>query len=88
LIEERRRPNERGPRAYFCAEDGVVLHQPLNLQIFLKNRKNGQKMNGISVSRSPKTQNAPTWQVENTTRRRLFLRYFGLFFDLSMQHHT
>jgi len=54
------------------AEDGVVLHQPLNLRIFLIFGKKGQKMNGVSVSPGQKSQNAPTWQVENTARRRLF----------------
>jgi len=45
-------------------EVGVVLHQPLNRAIFRFFGKKGQKMNGIPVSRSRKTQNAPTWQVE------------------------
>jgi len=53
-----------------AAEDGVVLHQPLNLQIFLIFGKKRQKMNGVSVSPGQKSQNAPTWQVENTARRR------------------
>jgi len=53
-------------------EAGVVLHQPLNRAIFRIFGKKGQKMNGISVSRSRKTQNAPTWQVENTAPERPF----------------
>jgi len=34
-------------------------------------------MNGIPVSQSQKTQNAPTWQVENTARERLFFCIFS-----------
>jgi len=47
---------------------GVVLHQPLNLSIFLIFGKKRQKMNGVSVYPGQKSQNAPTWQVENTAR--------------------
>jgi len=59
-------------KAYGCGDDtgpiilgqqtGVILHQPLSLQIFRKNTKNGQKMNGIPVSPGEKTENAPTWR--------------------------
>jgi len=41
---------------------GPVLHQPLSLAFFRKNSQNGQNMNGIPVSRSRKTENAPTWR--------------------------
>jgi len=59
-----------------AAEAGVVLHQPLNLRIFLDFAKNGQNLNGIPVCRSRKTQNAPTWQVEKQARRRPISAYF------------
>jgi len=59
-----------------AAEAGVVLHQPLNLRIFLDFGKKRQNMNGVSVCLAPKTQNAPTWQVENTARKRAFFSVF------------
>jgi len=46
----------------FGRQTGVILHQPLSLSILRKKRKNGQKMNGIPVSPSQKTENAPTWR--------------------------
>jgi len=33
-------------------------------------------MNGVSVSPGQNLQNAPTWQVENTARKRAFLAFF------------
>jgi len=57
-----------------AAEAGVVLHQPLNRRIFLDFAKNGQNLNGIPVCPGRKTQNAPTWQVENTASDRPFFR--------------
>jgi len=60
-----------------AAEAGVVLHQPLNLRIFLDFGKKRQNMNGISVYPGPKTQNAPTWQVENTAREEAIFCNFG-----------
>jgi len=50
-------------------EDGVVLHQPLNRAIFRFFGKKGRKMNGVSVCLCPKSQNAPTWQVEKQAGR-------------------
>jgi len=58
---------------------GVVLHQPLNLRIFLDFGKKRQNLNGIPVSPGPKTQNAPTWQVENTAGRSVLFRFPGGF---------
>jgi len=46
----------------FSADDGVILHQPLNLQIFRKNSVFGRKMNGPPVCPGEKTENAPTWR--------------------------
>jgi len=46
----------------FTADDGVILHQPLNLQIFRKNSVFGRKMNGPPVYPGEKTENAPTWR--------------------------
>jgi len=40
-------------------------------------------MNGISVSRTQKTQNAPTWQVENTPVGTWF---FAIFYRFSHHH--
>jgi len=39
---------------------GVVLHQPLKRQIFVKNDDFRENMNGIPVSLFRKTENAPT----------------------------
>jgi len=47
---------------YFDADPGVILHQPLSLQIFVKNSENRQKMNGPAVYPRQKTENAPTWR--------------------------
>jgi len=63
-------------------EDGVVLHQPLNRPIFRNFGKKDPNLNGIPVCQTQKTQNAPTWQVENTARRRPILRIFWSFSDL------
>jgi len=57
-------------------ESGIILHQPLIRRIFVNFGKKGQKMNGISVSRSRKTQNAPTWQVEKQAWERAFSAHF------------
>jgi len=35
-------------------------------------------MNGIPVCLCRKTQNAPTWQVENTAREEAIFAYFGI----------
>jgi len=59
-----------------AARTGVVLHQPLIRRIFVIFGKKGQKMNGVSVSPGQNLQNAPTWQVENTARRRPFSANF------------
>jgi len=61
---------------------GPVLHQPLSLPFFRKNSKNGQNMNGIPVSRSRKTENAPTWR----SPRPLFWACFrALFWPILLQ---
>jgi len=57
--------------------DGVVLHQPLNLRIFLIFGKKGQKMNGVSVYPVEKSQNAPTWQVEKQASERPIFSFPG-----------
>jgi len=73
-LEKRRRSEGRtqsgtGNRSE-VPEDGVVLHQPLNRAIFRIFGKKARKMNGIPVCLVPKTQNAPTWQVEKQARER------------------
>jgi len=62
----------------FAADDGVVLHQPLNLQIFRKNGDFGRKMNGPPVCLGRNLQNAPTWRPGNPFFGTPFWGYFLL----------
>jgi len=54
----------------------IILHQPLNLSNFCVFCKKAQNMNGVSVCLGPKTQNAPTWQVEKQAGRSVFSAIF------------
>jgi len=56
---------------------GVILHQPLSLQIFRKNAVFGRKMNGIPVCLCQKSENAPTWRPRKHNFRGPILAYFG-----------
>jgi len=58
---------------------GPVLHQPLSLPFFRKKRKKRENMNGIPVSRSRKTENAPTWRSPSPFFGGLFSVYFSHF---------
>jgi len=58
--------------------EGVVLHQPLNLQIFRKKRVFGRKMNGPPVCLGRNLQNAPTWRPGNPFFGTPFWGYFLL----------
>jgi len=71
-------------------EDGVVLHQPLNLPIFRKNTDFGRKMNGPPVCPAPKTENAPTWRSGSPLFWTPFLALFAPLFvsPTHPAHHT
>jgi len=64
----------------FDRRPGVILHQPLSLQIFVKNSENRQIMNGPAVYPRQKTENAPTWRPRKHFFGGYFSAYFGLFF--------
>jgi len=68
-------------RVYFGSPTGVVLHQPLNRTIFWKNDENRQNMNGIPVSPSRKTENAPTWRSPSPLFGGCFSGYFWAILD-------
>jgi len=78
---------EQQSRSSFWRQTRVVLHQPLSLTFFRKNAKKRQNMNGIPVSRTPKTENAPTWRSPRPLFGGRFLAIFWpfllLLFDLS-----
>jgi len=66
--------------AGFLQTEGVVLHQPLNLQIFRKNDDFGRKMNGPPVCLARKSENAPTWRSPSPFFGPPKSGFFGHFF--------